>query len=64
MVAVLLVFQVDLIATPGPKRSTQVPRLETRPLSLLSDAATVMAAGVLAGDTVQASRLLLPAAIV
>jgi len=61
----LLAFQSDVIATPGPNRSTQVPRLEKLArTSLLSEAATVIAAGVLAGDTVQASRLLLPAAMV
>jgi hypothetical protein len=27
-VAVLLAFQVEVIATPGPKTSTQTPKLE------------------------------------
>src|SRR6185295_14830992 len=43
---------------------TQLPKLENEArTSLMSDAATVMAVGVRAGDTVHASRLLLPAAI-
>src|SRR5437899_6578240 len=50
--------------TPGPKMSTHVPKFENDArVSLLSVAATVMAAATRAGDVVQASVLLVPAAM-
>ena len=64
LVAVLLVFHDEVMLTPGPKISTQVPKFEkdARP-ALMSVAPTVIALATLAGDCVQASVLLLPAAI-
>lgn len=49
--------------TPGAYTSTHVPQLLNDALALFtSDAATVMASGRRAGETVQASTLELPAA--
>src|SRR6266508_2542318 len=63
-VAVLLEYQSDVMLTPGPKMSTHVPKFENDArVSVLSVAATVMAAPTRAGDVVQASVLLLPAAM-
>src|SRR5262249_51110946 len=63
-VAVLLEFQSDVMFTPGPKISTHVPKFENEArVSVLSVAATVIAAATRAGDVVQASTLLLPAAM-
>src|SRR6266550_4639573 len=63
-VAVLLVFQSDVMATPGAKISMQAPKFEnTARTSLISEAAAVNALGVRAGETVHAFLLALPAAI-
>ena len=63
LVAVVAVFQSDGIPTPGAKRSTHEPKFVKVALwSVWSDAATVSASGVLAGDTAQASVWLFPAA--
>lgn len=57
------VNQDDVIPEPGAKKSTQVPKFEydARPSELVV-AATVIADGSRAGDVLQASTLLLPAA--
>jgi hypothetical protein len=63
-VAVALPIHADVMFTPGALMSTQLPRLENdaKP-SLISVAPTVIAVGALAGEKVQASALLFPAAI-
>src|ERR1700694_3205841 len=63
-VADALPIHADLMFTPGALMSTQLPRLENdaKP-SLMAGAPTVIACGALAGEKVQASALLLPAAI-
>src|SRR5690348_5739021 len=54
-VAVSLVAHEEVMLTPGPKRSTQVPKFEkVARTSLMSLAATVMAGATRAGDCVQA----------
>src|SRR5206468_5388053 len=63
-VAVLLEYQSEVMFTPGPKMSTHVPKFENDArVSVLSVAATVIAAATRAGEVVQASVLLLPAAM-
>src|SRR3954464_2526106 len=55
--------QSEVTLTPGAKRSTQEPKLEKDARrSVVSVAPTVRAAGTRAGEVVQASALLLPAA--
>src|SRR6266545_1471732 len=57
------VYQADVMPEPGAKKSTQGPQFENAARS--SDvvvAPIVMASGVRAGDSSQASALLLPAA--
>ena len=63
-VAELLAIPADRVLTPGANRSTQVPKLEKEArVSLLgSTAPTVIASGARAGEMLQASPLLLPAA--
>src|SRR5687767_9075643 len=64
LVAASLVFQADVMATPGANQSTQAPMFENHArLSALSVAPMVSALGALAGDCVQASIALLPAAM-
>ena len=56
--------QAAVMFTPGVNRSTQVPKLEKLARwSLMSEAPSVMAFGVDAGEAVQALALLLPAAM-
>src|SRR2546423_9634004 len=63
-VAVSLVFQDEVMLEPGAKISRQVPTLENdERASVLVVEPTVIAAATRAGDCVQASVLLLPAAI-
>ena len=63
-VAVLLVFQSDVMETPGAKISMHEPKLENvARTSLMSEAAAVSAWAVRAGETVHALRFALPAAI-
>src|SRR5262245_17177691 len=67
-VATLLVYQSEVIAVPGAKRSRHEPKLEYCPvvkwarLSLVSVAPTVIAAETRAGEKLQALWLSLPAA--
>src|ERR1044072_1928885 len=64
LVAVSLVFQDEVMLDPGAKISTHVPKLEKdERASVLVVEPTVMALPTRAGDEVQASVLLLPAAI-
>src|SRR5262245_3251304 len=63
-VAVSLVNHEDVMLTPGPNTSTQVPKLENDARrSLMSVAPSVIASGTRAGEKLHAFRLLLPAAI-
>lgn len=63
LVAVFEVLQAEVMDEPGAKMSTQVPKFEYEArASVEVVAATVKALGARAGDVVQASRLLLPAA--
>ena len=63
-VAVSDVFHEEVIEEPGAKMSTHVPKFENDArVSVLSVAATVIAAATRAGEVVQASVLLLPAAM-
>src|SRR5947207_3470668 len=63
LMAVLLPIQAAVMPTPGANRSTHCPQLENVAfVSVLSEAATVNAAGALAGDTLHASLLSFPAA--
>src|SRR5258708_27264117 len=62
-VAVLLPIHADVMFTPGALIFTQLPKLEKYAnASLMSVAPTVMALGVLDGDSLQALAALLPAA--
>ena len=64
LMAVSLVFQADVMPDPGANRSTQVPKLENDDrASALVELPTVSACDTRAGDELQASALLLPAAI-
>ena len=64
LVAVSLVFHDEVMLEPGAKISTQVPKFEKdERASVLVVEPTVMALATRAGDEVQASVLLLPAAI-
>src|SRR5829696_4420252 len=64
LVAVSLVFQDEVMLTPGAKMSVQVPKLENEALaSLLSEALTVIASATRAGVKLHASALELPDAI-
>ena len=64
LVAVSLVLQEEVMLEPGAKMSRQVPKLENEErASALVVAPTVIALATRAGDVVQASALLLPAAI-
>ena len=61
--AVLLVNHADVIELPGAKISTTEPKLEKEERASVEVVEpTVMASGVLAGDEVEASVLLFPAA--
>src|SRR2546426_4707838 len=56
LVAVLLVFQADVMSTPGANQSTQLPMFAHRGLrSVMSVALIVMASGTRAGEVRQAS---------
>jgi hypothetical protein len=62
-VAMLEVYQSEVMASPGAKRSRQLPQFDqSGEKSVLSVAATVMAAGTLAGLKLQAWSPSLPAA--
>jgi hypothetical protein len=64
LVAMLLVFQAEVMLDPGAKRSTQVPKLENDDrASAFVELPTVSACVTRAGDELQALALLLPAAI-
>ena len=64
LVAVSLEFQDDVMLLPGAKMSTHVPKLENEArASVMVVAPTVIAFATRAGDCVQASVLLFPAAI-
>jgi hypothetical protein len=63
-VAVSLVFQDEVMLEPGAKISTHVPKLEKdERASVIVVDPTVIALGSRAGEELQASALLLPAAI-
>src|ERR1041385_248768 len=63
-VAVSLVFQDDVMLLPGAQMSTHVPKFENEArASVIVVAPTVIALATSAGDVVQASTLLFPAAI-
>src|SRR6185436_20499650 len=63
LVAVLLVFQDDVMFDPGAKMSTQVPKFEKDDrASVVVVEPTVSAFATRAGDELQAFALLLPAA--
>jgi hypothetical protein len=63
-VAVSLVFQDEVMLEPGAKMSTHVPKLEKdERASVIVVDPTVIALGSRAGEELQASALLLPAAI-
>jgi hypothetical protein len=63
-VAVSLVFQDEVMLLPGAKMSTQVPKFENdERASVIVVAPTVIAFGTRAGEELQASALLLPAAM-
>ena len=63
-VAVLLVFQADVMLEPGAKRSTQVPKFENDDrASVIVVLPTVSACATRAGEELHAFALLLPAAI-
>src|SRR2546422_1920605 len=63
-VAVLLVFRAEVRVERGAKMSTHVQKLEKdERASVLVEEPTVSAAATRPGDSVQASRLSLPAAI-
>ena len=63
-VAVLDVYQAEVMLEPGAKRSTQVPKFENEErASLLVVEPTVFAAATRAGEPLQALALALPAAI-
>jgi hypothetical protein len=63
LVAVLELYQSDVMLTPGALMSTQLPKFENdaNP-SLMSVAPTVIADGSLEGELLHASAVLLPAA--
>jgi hypothetical protein len=63
-VAVLLVFQAEVMLEPGAKMSRHVPKLEKdERASVLVVAPTVTAAATRAGDELHALAFELPAAI-
>jgi hypothetical protein len=63
-VAVFEVFHEDVMFTPGARISTTLPKFENEAnASLISVAPTVIASTTPAGDCVDASALLLPAAM-
>src|SRR5205085_431839 len=63
LVAVSLVFHDEVMLLPGAKMSRQVPKFENDArASVMVVAPTVMALATRAGEVVQASTLLLPAA--
>ncbi len=64
LVAVLLVFQAEVIDEPGAKMSRQVPQFDSlRRVSLSNSEPTVIASATLAGEMPQASEFPLPAAM-
>jgi hypothetical protein len=64
LVVLSLVFQAEVIFTPGAKMSRHAPKFEKDArASLESVAPTVMAAVTSAGEVLQALALLLPAAM-
>ncbi len=64
LVAVSLVFHVDVMLEPGAKRSTQVPKFENDDrASVVVVDPTVSAVATRAGEELHALALLLPAAI-
>ena len=64
LVAVSLVFQAEVMLSPGAKMSMQVPKLENEArASVFVGASTVIASATRAGVKLQALALALPAAI-